>query len=134
MYVVCIKTLYFNMDIRVGEKRGIIPSKGNYPKVYFDVTEENVVNVNRYDQKQDKKWLFTDAMTDDVIDNEGYHRAEVTFTEQNGDLNMDVGLMRAGRRTRKVKKSKTSKKRPTARRRRSSKARKARKSRSTRRR
>jgi hypothetical protein len=76
-------------------------------------------------------------MTDDVIDKEGYHGAEVSFIDQDGDLKMDVGLMRAGRRTRKVKKSKTSKKRPTARRRRSSKvrkARKARKSRSTRRR
>jgi hypothetical protein len=119
------------MGIRVGENRGIIPKKGNHPKLYFIVTEENVVNVNRYDLKQDKEWLFTDAMTDDVIQNEGYHRAEVSFTNQDGYLNMDVGLMRAGRRSRKVKKSKTSKKRPTARRRRSSKARK---SRSTRRR
>jgi hypothetical protein len=119
------------MEIKVGEKRGIIPKKNENPKLYFIVTQENVANVNRYDHKQDKKWLFTDAMTDDVIEIEGYHEAEVTFTEQNGDLNMDVGLMRAGRRTRKVKRSNQYKKRSTARRRRSSKARK---SRSTRRR
>jgi hypothetical protein len=115
------------MDIRVGEKRGIIPSEGNNPKLYFDVTEENVDNVNRYDLKpsENKEWLFTDKITDDIIEREHYRSANVIFTEQTGDLNMEVGLMRAGRRSRKVKKSKTSKKRPTARRRRSSKARKS---------
>ena len=125
MCVVCIKTLYFNMDINVGEKRGIIPKEGENPKkLYFIVTDANVNNVRLYDQKQDKEWLFTDAMTDDLIDKEGYREAEFSFTNQDGDLKMNVGLMRAGRRTRKVKRSNQYKKRSTARRRRrSSKAR-----------
>jgi hypothetical protein len=111
------------MAINVGEKRGIIPKEGENPKLYFHVTEENVNNVRRYDSKepQDKEWLFTDAMHNDVIDNEGYNQAQVSFTDQDGDLKMDVGLMRAGRRTRKVKRSNQYKKRSTARRRRSSK-------------
>ncbi len=128
--VVCIKTLYFNMTINVGEKRGIIPKEGENPKkLYFIVTDANVNNVRLYDQKQDKEWLFTDAITDDVIDKEEYNQAQVSFNDQGGVLEMYVGLMRAGRRTRKVKRSNQYKKRPTARRRRRSS-----KSRSTRRR
>ncbi len=43
MCVVCIKTLYFNMTINVGEKRGIIPKEGENPKkLYFIVTDANV--------------------------------------------------------------------------------------------
>ena len=125
------------MVIQVGEKRGIIASKSDNPKLYFIVTDDNVNNVNTYDSKKPeyKEWLFTDVLTDDVIDTERYNEAEVSFTDPNGELQMDVSLMRngGGRRSRKVKKSKSSKKRPTARRRRSSKARKARKSRTTRR-
>ena len=125
------------MTITVGENRGIIPKGGENPKLYFIVTVENVENVNKYDTKdvKYKEWLFTDAMTNEVIQEQGYTAAILNFTNPNGELQMDVSLMRngGGRRSRKVKKSKSSKKRPTARRRRSSKARKARKSRTTRR-
>jgi hypothetical protein len=120
------KTLYFNMAIEVGEKRGIIKSEGD-SKLYFIVTEANVENIRLYEQKQDKEWLFTDVLTDDVIAKEQYKEAEVGFTSPNGVLQMNVSPMRngGGRRSRKVKKSKSFKKRPT-RRGRSSKARKAR--------
>ena len=36
------------MDIRVGQKRGIIPKKGENPKLYFIVTDANVNNVRLY--------------------------------------------------------------------------------------
>lgn len=127
------------MTITVGENRGIIPKEGENPKLYFIVTGENVENVNKYDTKdvKYKEWLFTDAMTNEVIQEQGYTAAILNFTETDGDLKMDVSLMRngGGRRTRKVKRSKSSKKRPTRRGRSSNarKARKARKARTTRR-
>ena len=117
------------MTITVGENRGIIPKGGENPKLYFIVTVENVENVNKYDTKdvKYKEWLFTDAMTNEVIQDQEYTAAILNFTETDGDLKMDVDMMRngGGRRTRKVKRSKSSKKRPT-RRGRSSNARKAR--------
>jgi|LauGreDrversion4_2_1035121.scaffolds.fasta_scaffold02040_14 hypothetical protein len=57
------------MNIQVGENRGIIPKEGGTLKLYFIVTNENIENVNKYDKKDTKvkEWLFTDAMTNEVI-------------------------------------------------------------------
>jgi hypothetical protein len=112
-----------NHDIRVNEKRGLMNDNGDI-YFYFEVTQANVDNVNRYDLQEEKKLIFTDIVTPEDIERDHLIQVHVEFTENPVNRQLDIitlPIRNGGTRSRKVKKSKPSKKRSATRRRRSSK-------------